>query len=29
VRFVTNLNDDIVGIFHDIVHVTRIVLPVK
>lgn len=28
-RFVTNLNDDIVGIFRDIVHVTRIVLPVK
>jgi hypothetical protein len=29
VRFITNLNDDIAGIFHDIVHVTHIVLPAK
>ena len=29
VRFVTNPNDDIAGICHNIVHVTHIVLPVK
>jgi len=29
VRFITNLSDDMAGIFNDIVHVTHIVLPAK